>query len=88
MPAIFLAYIGTALEYYDEERFTRVHGIMLSAAYILTTINVLALFTSDPAGWTALNPIYLFDMSNILLFVHSWHIWLGFVSMYFGQSWQ
>ncbi|MHA2286771.1 MAG: hypothetical protein ACXABZ_12970 [Candidatus Thorarchaeota archaeon] len=73
-----------ALEYYDEERFTRVHGIMLSAAYILTTINVLALFTSDPAGWTALNPIYLFDMSNILLFVHSWHIWLGFVSMIFG----
>ena len=84
MPAIFLAYLGTALEYYDEERFTKVHGIMLSAAYILTTINVLALFTSDPAGWTALNPVYLFDMSNILLFIHSWHIWLGFVSMIFG----
>ncbi len=84
IPAIFLAYLGTALEYYDEERFTRIHGVMLSLAYILTSINVLLLFQVDASAWTALNPAYLIDTSNMLLFVHSWHIWLGIISMVFG----
>ncbi|MFW9810501.1 MAG: hypothetical protein ACFFE6_14075 [Candidatus Thorarchaeota archaeon] len=84
-PALALAYLGTALEYYDEERFTRAHGIMLSLAYILTTINVLSLFTEPAGAWTAMNPVYLFDLSNILLFMHSWHIWLGIISMILGS---
>jgi hypothetical protein len=83
-PALVLAYVGSALEYYDEERFTRAHGIMLSIAYILTTINVLALFTEPASVWTAMNPTYLINASNILLFMHSWHIWLGIISMILG----
>jgi hypothetical protein len=83
-PALVLAYIGTALEYYDEERFTKAHGIMLSLAYILTTINVLSLFMEPTGAWTAMNPAYLINLSNMLLFVHSWHIWLGIVSMILG----
>ncbi|UCE11782.1 MAG: hypothetical protein JSW61_07585 [Candidatus Thorarchaeota archaeon] len=83
-PAIFLAYLGTALEYYDEEKFTRLHGLMLTAAYILTSINILLLFQESPSAWTALNPMYMLDMSNILLFVHSWHIWIGILSMILG----
>jgi hypothetical protein len=83
-PALILAYTGTALEYYDEERFTRAHGIMLGVAYILTTINVLSLFM-EPAGvWSAMNPVYLIDTSNMLVFMHSWHIWLGIISMILG----
>lgn len=83
-PALFFAYLGTALEYYDEERFTRIHGYMLSIAYFLTLINVVWLVNTGPGAWTALNPAYLIDTSNMLLFMHSWHIWLGFVSMIFG----
>jgi len=83
-PALVLAYLGTALEYYDEERFTRAHGIMLSVAYILTTINVLALFIEPASAWTAMNPSYLFNLSNMLLFIHAWHIWLGIISMILG----
>ncbi len=83
-PALFFAYLGTALEYYDEERFTRVHGIMLSLAYILTSINVLSLFMEPASAWTAMNPAYLIDLSNMLLFMHSWHIWLGIISMILG----
>jgi hypothetical protein len=83
-PALVLAYLGTALEYYDEERFTRAHGIMLSLAYILTTINVVALFIEPASAWTAMNPSYLLNMSNMLLFLHSWHIWLGIISMILG----
>jgi len=83
-PALILAYIGTALEYYDEERFTKAHGIMLSLAYILTTINVLSLFMEPAGAWTAMNPAYLIDFSNMLMFMHSWHIWLGIISMILG----
>ncbi len=83
-PALVLAYIGTVLEYYDEERFTKVHGIMLSLAYILTTINVLGLFMEPASVWNVMNPIYLFNLSNMLLFMHSWHIWLGIISMILG----
>jgi len=83
-PALFLAYLGTALVYYDEERFTKIHGMTLGAAYILTTINVLFLLI-EPAGiWSIMNPVYLFDLSNMLLFMHSWHVWLGIVSMVLG----
>ncbi|MGY5872570.1 MAG: hypothetical protein RTV72_10010, partial [Candidatus Thorarchaeota archaeon] len=83
-PALFLAYLGTALEYYDEERFTKIHGIMLGAAYILTTINV-AVLVMEPAGvWSIMNPIYLFDLSNMLAFMHAWHVWLGIISMILG----
>jgi hypothetical protein len=83
-PAIVLAYVGTALEYYDEERFTRIHGIMLGIAYILTSINVLSLLMEPVGIWSAMNPVYLFDLSNMLMFMHSWHIWLGIISMIFG----
>ncbi len=83
-PALFLAYLGTALEYYDEERFTRVHGIMLSVAYILTSINVCWLFFEDPSIFTAMDFKYLLNPANTLLFVHSWHIWLGIISMILG----
>jgi hypothetical protein len=83
-PALALAYIGTALEYYDEERFTKIHGIMLGLAYILTSINVLWLFFEDPAVWSAMNPELLFSMASMLSFVHAWHIWLGILSMIFG----
>ena len=83
-PALFLAYLGTALVYYDEERFTKIHGMTLGVAYILTTINVLFLLI-EPAGiWSIMNPVYLFDLSNMLLFMHSWHVWLGIVSMVLG----
>jgi hypothetical protein len=84
IPAIALAYLGTALEYYDEEKFTRLHGMMLTGAYILTSINILLLFQESPSAWTALNPMYMFDTSNTLLFIHSWHIWLGILSMILG----
>jgi len=83
-PALFFAYLGTALEYYDEERFTRIHGIMLTIAYFLTLINVLSLFMEPSGAWTAMNPAYLIDTSNMLFFMHSWHIWLGIISMIFG----
>jgi len=85
-PALVIAYIGTALEYYDEERFTREHGIMLSIAYFLTLINVISLITASPGSWTALNPIHLFqfDLLNLTPFLHSWHIWLGIISMILG----
>ncbi|MBY8997337.1 MAG: hypothetical protein KGD60_06380 [Candidatus Thorarchaeota archaeon] len=83
-PALFFAYLGTALEYYDEERFTRVHGMMLSVAYILTTINVLSLLMEPASTWSVMNPALLFDVSNMLLFMHAWHVWLGIVSMIFG----
>ncbi|MHA2310996.1 MAG: hypothetical protein ACXADF_05835 [Candidatus Thorarchaeota archaeon] len=83
-PALILAYLGTALEYYDEERFTKMHGIMLTIAYFLTLINVLWLFQEDPGAWTALNPSYLINPGELVLFIHSWHIWLGIVSMIFG----
>jgi hypothetical protein len=83
-PAIVLAYVGIALEYHDEERFTRIHGVMLTVAYFLTLINVLFLFQTDVSAWTALNPAYLIQPSNALLFTHSWHIWLGIVSMVLG----
>ncbi len=83
-PALVIAYIGTALEYYDEERFTRIHGMMLGIAYVLTSINVISL-VMEPAGvWAAMNPIYLFNLSNMLVFMHSWHIWLGIISMILG----
>lgn len=83
-PALFLAYLGTALEYYDEERFTKAHGIMLGIAYILTAINVAAL-ALEPAGvWSIMNPAYLVDLSNMLLFMHAWHVWLGIISMILG----
>ncbi len=85
-PALLLAYLGTALEYYDEEKFTKAHGIMLSLAYILTSINVVALITASPSAWIALNPVYLFqfDLLRIGTFIHSWHIWLGIISMILG----
>ncbi len=83
-PALVLAYIGTALEYYNEEKYTRIHGVMLSAAYILTSINVVWLFFEDPSTWTAMNPAYLISLASITLFIHSWHIWLGIISMIFG----
>ena len=83
-PALFLAYLGTALEYYDEERFTKAHGIMLGLAYILTTINVLGLFMEPASAWNAMNPTYLFNLGNMLMFMHSWHIWLGIISMILG----
>lgn len=83
-PALFFAYLGTALEYYDEERFTRIHGIMLTIAYFLTLINVLSLFMEPSSAWNAMNPAYLIDTSNMLFFMHSWHIWLGIISMIFG----
>ncbi len=83
-PALVLAYIGTALEYYDEERFTKIHGIMLGLAYILTSINVCWLFFEDPSIFTAMDFQYLLNPSNITLFVHSWHIWLGIISMVLG----
>ncbi len=83
-PALFFAYLGTALVYYDEERFTKIHGMTLGVAYILTTINVLFLLI-EPAGiWSIMNPVYLFDLSNMLLFMHAWHVWLGIVSMVLG----
>jgi hypothetical protein len=85
IPAIVLAYLGTALEYYDEERFTKVHGIMLSIAYILTTINVLSLFMEPASTWSVMNPALLIDISNMLLFVHAWHVWLGIISMILGS---
>ncbi len=84
-PAIILAYLGIALEYYDEERFTRIHGYMLTIAYFLTLINVLWLFLEDPGVWTALNPAYLINPGELILFIHSWHIWLGILSMIFGS---
>ncbi|MFX0056357.1 MAG: hypothetical protein ACFFAD_15625 [Candidatus Hermodarchaeota archaeon] len=83
-PALILAYLGTALEYYDEERFTRIHGFMLTLAYFLTLINVLWLFQEDPGAWTALNPSYLINPAELMLFIHSWHIWLGIISMILG----
>jgi len=83
-PALVLAYLGSALEYYDEERFTKVHGIMLTVAYILTSINVIALVMEPSGVWAAMNPAYLFNLSNMLLFMHSWHIWLGIISMILG----
>jgi hypothetical protein len=83
-PALFLAYLGTALEYYDEERFTKIHGIMLGVAYILTTINVAALVMDSSAVFNMMNPAYLFDLSNILFFMHAWHVWLGIISMILG----
>ena len=83
-PALFFAYLGTALEYYDEERFTKIHGMMLGVAYVLTAINVAALLL-EPAGvWSIMNPVYLFDLSNMLLFMHAWHVWLGIISMVLG----
>ncbi len=83
-PALFLAYLGTALEYYDEERFTRMHGFMLSIAYILTSINVLSLFMEPASTWNVMNPTLLLDLSNMLLFMHAWHVWLGIISMILG----
>ncbi|MHA1862805.1 MAG: hypothetical protein ACTSWA_03470 [Candidatus Thorarchaeota archaeon] len=83
-PALLLAYVGTALEYYDEERFTKIHGMMLGAAYILTSINVIFLLIEPASVWSIMNPIYLFDFSNMLLFMHCWHIWLGIISMILG----
>ncbi len=83
-PALVLAYLGSALEYYDEERFTKVHGIMLTVAYILTSINVISLVMEPSGVWAAMNPAYLFNLSNMLLFMHSWHIWLGIISMILG----
>jgi hypothetical protein len=83
-PALILAYLGTALEYYDEERFTKLHGMMLTAAYFLTLINVVWLFQEDTGAWTALDPAYLINPAELMLFIHSWHIWLGIVSMIFG----
>jgi hypothetical protein len=83
-PALVLAYLGTALEYYDEERFTRTHGIMLGLAYILTTINVLSLFMEPASTWSVMNPAFLLDLSNMLLFMHAWHVWLGIISMILG----
>lgn len=84
-PALFFAYLGTALEYYDEERFTKIHGIMLTIAYFLTLINVLSLFMEPASAWTAMNPAYLVDLSNMLFFMHAWHIWLGIISMILGS---
>jgi hypothetical protein len=83
-PALFFAYLGTALEYYDEERFTKIHGIMLSLAYFLTTINVLSLLMEPASTWSVMNPTLLFDLSNMLLFMHAWHVWLGIISMILG----
>jgi len=83
-PALVLAYLGTALEYYDEERFTKAHGMMLSIAYILTTINVLSLFMEPASTWSVMNPALLIDISNMLLFMHAWHVWLGIISMILG----
>jgi hypothetical protein len=83
-PALFFAYLGTALEYYDEERFTRTHGYMLTLAYVLTSINVLSLLMDAGTTVKYANPIYLFDLSNMLFFMHSWHIWLGVISMILG----
>ena len=83
-PALFFAYLGTALEYYDEERFTKIHGIMLSLAYILTSINVLSLLMEPASTWSVMNPALLFNLSNMLLFMHAWHVWLGIISMILG----
>ncbi|MFW9958668.1 MAG: hypothetical protein ACFFCT_11415 [Candidatus Odinarchaeota archaeon] len=83
-PALVIAYIGTALEYYDEERFTRIHGMMLGIAYVLTSINVISLVMEPSGIWAAMNPMYLFNLSNMLMFMHSWHIWLGIISMILG----
>ena len=83
-PALVIAYIGTALEYYDEERFTKVHGIMLGTAYILTSINVLFLFFEGPGIWITMDPANLFNLASMVTFVHCWHIWLGIISMILG----
>jgi hypothetical protein len=83
-PALVIAYVGIALEYYDEERFTKIHGMMLGVAYIMTSVNVCWLFFSDPAIFTAMAPQYLINLGNIIMFVHSWHIWLGIISMILG----
>ena len=84
LPALVLAYVGTALEYYDEERFTKIHGMMLGLAYILTSINVISLFMEPAGTWSVLNPAYLVNISNMLRFMHAWHVWLGIISVILG----
>jgi hypothetical protein len=84
LPALVLAYVGTALEYYDEERFTKIHGMMLGVAYILTSINVISLFMEPAGTWSVMNPAYLLDISNMLRFMHAWHVWLGIISVILG----
>ena len=84
LPALVLAYVGTALEYYDEERFTKIHGMMLGVAYILTAINVISLFMEPAGTWSVMNPAYLLDISNMLRFMHAWHVWLGIISVILG----
>ncbi|MFX0106984.1 MAG: hypothetical protein ACFE7R_01750 [Candidatus Hodarchaeota archaeon] len=83
-PALFFAYLGSALEYYDEERFTRIHGIMLTLAYVLTSINVITLIGLDPMAWNAMAIENLFNIGNLLVFMHAWHIWIGIISMILG----
>ncbi len=49
VPALFLVSIGTILVLYDEPKYVLYHGLLAGSSWILTLLNVIALFWITPA---------------------------------------
>jgi len=83
-PALFLLSAGTIFVIYDEPKFVLYHGLTAGSSWLLTTLNVLLLFTMSEAQMTGYSGI-----------IHTAHIVLGaagllcgFLSALFGISGQ
>ena len=84
LPALILITTGMILVLYDERRFVFYHGLLGLSAWILTLINVIALF------W--LSNTLINSYSGVLHFVHilggGLGLAAGFANMLFGISGQ
>ena len=83
-PALFLLSVGTILVILDEPKFVLYHGLTAGSSWLLTTLNVLLLFTMSEAQMTGYSGV-----------IHTAHIVLGasglvagFLSGLFGISGQ
>ena len=83
-PALFLLSIGTIMVIYNEEKLVIYHGLTAGSSWLLTTLNVLLLFSMSEVEMT--------EFSGVL---HTFHILCGaiglisgFLSALFGISGQ
>ena len=72
-PALFLLSVGTILVIFDEPKLVIYHGLTAGGSWVLTTLNVLLLFTLSEAQMTYYSGI-----------LHTFHILCGAVGLICG----
>lgn len=72
-PALFLLSIGTIMVIFDEPKLVMYHGLTAGSSWILTTLNVLLLFSMTNVAMTGYSGI-----------IHTFHILCGAVGLISG----